>query len=202
MRSCSPGWPQRARLFAFVVGLTMITSFAWAATTDEPQKIDIGGAGYNASTQNFEIQLSANFGIATAGKRACFVVVSTVLIFDPAGTQVASVTGVAPVERAGGSRGSDLVPLVDQLIFWDRNCGAVTGPVTLEISSQLQKPVAHADDTHTQFDVDLDRTTASTGISHIEAPATAGAGFLPWGVIISILVFIVAQCRLKKPSVS
>ena len=205
MKSCSPRWPQRARLFAFVVALTMITSFAWAAGNDEPQKINIDGAGYNASTQNFEIQLSANFGIATAGKRAGFVVVSTVLIFDDTtGTQVASLTGVAPVVRAGGSRGSDLVPLVDQLIFWDRNCGTVAGPVTLEISSQLQKKVADAADTHPESGVDLDGgpTAPSAEISHIEPLATTAGIFLPWIVIISISVFVVIHRWLKKPFVS
>ena len=107
---------------------------------EEPEKLIIGGNGYNDETGNFELQASSEWiAVDVVGDRANFQITATLVISDASGP-VDTVTGSSPVRIAGEpAPGSRAVPLEDALVAWDRLGGTYTGIVDVETTASLTK---------------------------------------------------------------
>ncbi len=123
------------------------------APDEEPQKLGLGGTGYNDETGNFELQVSSEWkAVGVVGDRANFQITATLVISDASGP-VDTVTGSSPVRIAGEpAPGSRAVPLEDALVAWDRLGGTYTGIVDVETTASLTKdghPVANSETSRT-----------------------------------------------------
>jgi hypothetical protein len=133
---------------------------------EQPEKLNLGGNGYNDQTGNFEIKASSRWGQATAGERANFQISATLVISDANGS-VATVSGDSPVRKAGDpAPGSQDVPLEDATVAWDRNGGSYTGTVTVETTASFTKngnAIGNSQTSRTDTGIQIGGRTDPTG---------------------------------------
>ena len=110
------------------------------APEEQPEKLTLGGAGYNNETGNFELKVTSEWkAVDVVGDRANFQITVTLVITDASGP-VDTVSGSSPVNKAGDApAGSSAVPLDDALVPWDRKGGTYTGTVTVAATASLTK---------------------------------------------------------------
>jgi hypothetical protein len=128
-------------LVLLVMMLTILSGPAVAPDTDKPEKLVVTGTGYNSDTQSFEIDLSAQFGIATAGERANFQVSAELEVSQPGRTELYAIgPEYVPLWIQSGSGPRDhMVQLAKIHIPWDRNGGLVQGPVDVKVTARIGK---------------------------------------------------------------
>ena len=118
---------------------------------EQPEKLNLGGNGYNDETGNFELQASSMYGIATAAGNTTFEIVATLTITDANGL-VDTISHTAPIKAAGDPEpGSKMVPLEPILIPWNQD-GTYSGTVSVETTAHLTKngnPVGNSEDSRT-----------------------------------------------------
>lgn len=133
--------------FAIVVAALLALALPAWAPDDKPEKLNLGGLGYDSTTGSFVIELSAHLGIAIAAERARFSIDATLHISDRLGNPVETVFGSAPVRRTGSAGPRGMVPLEPVRIEWDRVGGTFSGVVDVEVTARMTKngrPVANA----------------------------------------------------------
>jgi len=107
------------------------------APDEQPEKLNLGGNGYNNDSGNFELQTSSMYGIATAAGNTTFEIVATLTITDANG-HVGTITHTAPIVPAETVEPGSTVPLQDILIPWSQD-GSYSGTVSVEVNAHLTK---------------------------------------------------------------
>ena len=110
------------------------------APEQQPEKLIIGGNGYNDETGNFELSVTSEWqAVDVVGDNANFQITTTLVISDSNG-QIDTITSSSPVIVAGEPpTGSPAVPLEDALVPWDRLGGTYTRTVTVEATASFTK---------------------------------------------------------------
>ena len=129
------------------------------APDEQPEKLILGGSGYNNDSGNFELKVTSEWkAVDVVGDRANFQITATLVITDASGP-VDIVSGSSPLNKAGDAPpGSTAVPLDDVIIPWDRNGGTYTGIVDVETTASITKngnPVANSETTRTDTDIEI-----------------------------------------------
>ena len=75
-------------VLASVLILGVISSQQVFAPEEQPEKLNLGGNGWNAETQSFEITGEINRGIAKAIEKADFTIFTTLTIADDSGNKL------------------------------------------------------------------------------------------------------------------
>lgn len=144
-----------ARIISILVFTALVASMftaspAWAPTTEEPRRIKCGPIKWNGT--EFELELAAQFGMATAGENSGFTVATTLEVEESTGGVVTLPTAVHPVEpqRDAVLRQDGLVQLVSQQIrghvYWvstqggDRPRAGEVYPIAVSAASELKNP--------------------------------------------------------------
>jgi hypothetical protein len=114
----------------------------YAPQREKPEKLSIDVVTWNSTAQGFLVELSALFGIGTAGDNAEFTLRTVVEIADGAGNPIDVVEQSAVVVTREGSvpDADGFVQLAPQLIAWDRLGGTFVGPAIVTVSSELHNP--------------------------------------------------------------
>ena len=128
-------------LVLLLMMLTIVSAPAVAPPPEKPEKLRIDEVSYNSDTQSFEVDLSASYGIATAGERANFQVSAELEISQPDRTEIYVIgPEYIPVWIQGPSSPQDhMVPLAKIHVPWDRNGGSVQGPVEVKVTAKIGK---------------------------------------------------------------
>lgn len=118
---------------------------------EEPEKLNLGGTGYDNESGNFELKASSMYGIGTAADNTTFEIVATLKITDTSGI-VDTIPHTAPIVPAGDPEpGSKMVPLEPILIPWNQD-GSYSGTVDVETTAHLTKngnKIGNSEDTRT-----------------------------------------------------
>ena len=126
------------------IALVMVVGVprAYAPQREKPEKISIDNVTWNSQPQAFLVELSALFGIGTAGDNAEFTLRTVVEIADGNGNPIDVVEQSAlVVMREGSVRDADgFVSPAPQLVAWDRLGGTFAGPALVTVSAELRNP--------------------------------------------------------------
>jgi hypothetical protein len=143
-------WVAGQRLVIAGIGITLVMVVwvprAYAPQREKPEKISIDNVQWNSQAQGFLVELSALFGLGTAGDNAEFTLRTVVEIADGGGNPIDVVEQSAlVVTREGSVPDADgFVSLAPQLIAWDRLAGTFAGPALVTVSSELRNPAARS----------------------------------------------------------
>lgn len=139
---------------ALVMGVWV--SPGWAPQRDKPEKLTIDDFSWNSTAQVFQVDLSAVFGIATAGESTDFTVETVLAITDANGTLL-EVLGpkVDPLSSRDGSTGDDaqFVSLVPPLVPWAGFGASVGTDVVVTALIVVRNPAGEAITTATDVRV-------------------------------------------------
>lgn len=123
-----------------ISGLIAITPASIAESEKDVSKIEIESVSWDITNQGFVVALSLNFGLATAGEHADFLVAAT-LNFDADGNSVILSGESAIVKAEGAKKDSDNMITIDpRFIPWDRNSGTFEGLVQGTILFEIFNP--------------------------------------------------------------
>jgi hypothetical protein len=130
-------------LAAVLVGVSGILSPAFAPSDKKPEQLRIDDVKWDVVNQEFVIEMSAKFGLATAGEQADFTISIGLEISHPG--NVANLLykyAVARAEPSGGQGpGRDYFVSVNAArIPWDRANGTVFGTVHVTTTAKLLSP--------------------------------------------------------------
>jgi hypothetical protein len=114
----------------------------YAPQREKPEKLSIDGLTWNSTAQGFLVELSALFGIATAGEGAGFSLSTLVVIFDLDGNPIV-VLGpqVDPVVSRDGTTGDGehFVSLVPQFVPCG-SCAEIDDQVLVTFVTEVLNP--------------------------------------------------------------
>jgi hypothetical protein len=123
----------------------------YAPQRDKPEKISIDNVTWNSQAQGFLVELSALFGIATAGENAGFSLSTLAMIFDLDGNQI-DVLGpqVDPVISRDGTPGDGehFVSLVPPFVPCGR-CAEINDEVLVTFVTDVLNPAGETSATAT-----------------------------------------------------
>jgi hypothetical protein len=139
-------WQSNRRLGLMIALLGAAAIFLISAAPDntKPEKIVVGTINWNNTSQSFDVPISLQASLAERAARDGYVITTVMHVAD-------ATTGAAladlgpqtdPVVLAGMApqRGSGMVPLVPQMIPWDRNGGTFEGDVVVSGVTALVRP--------------------------------------------------------------
>ena len=142
-------WCLVVRKFLMACFAFALVTVAWVSPCPAPQPdkgefITIDTVVWNPLAHTFEIEMSAQFGIATAGNKAGFTIKTLLSIADANGNVVGVLTQEGPVIPQEGRLPSDggFTALVPQVIAWDRAGGSLGGTAVVTVSCELLNPAS------------------------------------------------------------
>jgi hypothetical protein len=136
----------RKRILSISMVLVMAISVLIAiapASVAEPEgnasKLKIEGLTWDKTNQGFVVALSLNFGLATAGEHADFLIATTLKI-DADGVSV-TLNGESAIKKAEGAikDSENMIPLEPIIIPWDRLIAGqkFSGLVDVDVDAQM-----------------------------------------------------------------
>jgi len=137
------------------------------APDEQPQKLTIGGTGYNSETQEFEIEMSVQFGMVKALQNADFSISVELTITSPD----LPPGGVSLTHDFSGDETSpDELGRVKVQFHWDRDHGSSSlfeGNVDVTTEAQILnpagKPVANSETSRTDTGIVIGDTRTDPG---------------------------------------
>jgi hypothetical protein len=126
-------------LVLIISGLFTITTASLAESDENASKLKIEGLSWDKTNQGFVVALSLNFGLATAGEHADFLIATTLKI-DAHGISV-TLNGESAIKKAEGAikDSENMIRIESIIIPWDRLMAGqkFTGLVDVDVDAKM-----------------------------------------------------------------